>query len=114
MDALFFFVTPVVLGVVLAALKERAQAQVASVVAHFGIQSLSAVLAYQSEVAAGFVRPASIFLFYGAPAALLLLVLALRPLRSRPLALVILTPIVLIAGYTGMTALLIFAGWLKP
>jgi len=115
MDALFYFVTPVLLGVVLAVLKCRVVAQVGSVVTHFGIQSLCAALVYRPEVAAGFVRGASsIPLVYGAPAVLLLLALTMKPVRARPIVLALVTPVVLIGGYTGMTALLISAGWIKP
>lgn len=115
MAGLLFFVTPVALGVLLAALVLRPRAQLLSVFAHLALQAAIAALAFRSEVSRGFLQWEAIPALYGIPSLLLLLLLVLLPrsVRSRAAVLFILTPLVLIGGYMSMATLLIYAGWLR-
>ncbi len=113
MADLLFFVTPIALGILLAALVRRPRAQVLSIVVHLAFQAAMAALAFRADVAKGFLKWEAIPVLYGIPSLLLLLALVPMSVRSRPVVLVILTPVILVGGYMSMATLLIYAGWLK-
>lgn len=114
MGTIFYLVTPIILGLTLARMKNRFGIQALAVVLHFLLQAGVSLIFSRPEMLKGMVTPTGFLLLYGVPAAVLVGALGSRAVRSKPVVIALLTPMVLVAGYVLMTAVVIYGGWIKP
>ena len=114
MDEILFFVTPVVVGILIAARPLTKGQRFVLLASHAGLQSAVGLAGHLDEVASGLVAWGSVVGLYVPPALVAAVICSYGHRPWSRVGIGAATSLILIVGYTLISVLLVALGWFEP